>query len=63
MGVAYADGHKDTVDPEAFTIVKGKLYLNHTKYWAIEWRKDAAANISRADKNWVTVKELPEPEK
>jgi hypothetical protein len=57
------DGHKDTSDPEAFTIVNGKLYLNHTKYWTTEWRKDVAANISRADKNWVTVKELPEPEK
>jgi hypothetical protein len=55
------DGHKDTVDPEAFTIVNGKLYLNHTKYWTTEWRKDAAANISRADKNWVTVKDMPEP--
>jgi hypothetical protein len=63
MGVAFENGHKDTVDPEAFTIVNGKLYINHTKYWAIEWRKDAAANISRADKNWVTVKETPEPEK
>jgi hypothetical protein len=29
MGVAYEDGHKDTVDPEAFTIVDGKLYINH----------------------------------
>ena len=26
MGVAYENGHKDTVDPEAFTIVNGKLY-------------------------------------
>ena len=40
MGVAYEGGHKDTVDPEAFTIVNGKLYLNHTKYWTIEWRKN-----------------------
>ena len=63
MGVAYEDGHKDTVDPEAFTIVDGKLYLNHTKYWALEWRKNSAENISRADKNWVTVKDTPEPEK
>ena len=60
MGVA--DGQKDTGDPEAFTIVNGKLYINHTRYWTIQWRKDAAANISRADKNWVTLKETPEPE-
>jgi hypothetical protein len=63
MGVAYEDGHKDTVDPEAFTIVDGKLYINHTKYWTTEWRKNAAANISRADKNWLAVKATPEPEK
>jgi YHS domain len=63
MGVAYENGHKDTVDPEAFTIVNGKLYLNHTKYWATEWRKNAAQNISRADNNWPTVKKMPEPDK
>jgi hypothetical protein len=63
MGVAYESGHKDTVDPEAFTIVNGKLYVNHTKYWTTEWRKNEADNISRADKNWQTVKSAPEPTK
>jgi hypothetical protein len=63
MGVAYEDGHKDTVDPEAFTIVNGKLYINHTKYWTTEWRKNESENISRADKNWVTVRHTPEPTK
>ena len=63
MGVAYENGHKDTVDPEAFTIVNGKLYVNHTKYWTTEWRKNEAENISRADKNWSTVKYTPEPTK
>jgi hypothetical protein len=63
MGVSYESGHKDTVDPEAFTIVNGKLYVNHTKYWTNEWRKNEAENISRADKNWVTVKDTPEPTK
>ena len=63
MGVAYENGHKDTVDPEAFTIVNGKLYVNHTKYWTTEWRKNESENISRADKNWVTVKDTPEPTK
>jgi YHS domain len=63
MGVSYEDGHKDTVDPEAFTIVNGKLYVNHTKYWTNEWRKNEAENISRGDKNWTTVKDTPEPTK
>ena len=60
---AYENGHKDTVDPEAFTIVNGKLYVNHTKYWTTEWRKNESENISRADKNWLTVKDTPEPTK
>jgi uncharacterized protein YaiE (UPF0345 family) len=63
LGVAYEAGHKDTVDPEAFTIVNGKLYVNHTKYWTTEWRKNEAENISRADKNWPAVKETREPTK
>jgi hypothetical protein len=63
MGVAWENGHKDTVDPEAFTIVDGKLYVNHTKYWTTEWRKKEAEYISRADKNWSTVKDTPEPTK
>jgi hypothetical protein len=63
MGVSYENGHKDTVDPEAFTIVNGKLYVNHTKYWTNEWRKNEAENISRADKNWATVKDAQEPTK
>jgi hypothetical protein len=63
MGVADGSGHKDTVDPEAFTIVNGKLYLNHTKYWVTEWRKDAPGNISIANKNWEKVMKMPEPDK
>jgi hypothetical protein len=63
MGVGWENGHKDTVDPEAFTIVNGKLYVNHTKYWTTEWRKNQAEYISRADENWSSVKDTPEPTK
>ncbi len=63
MGVAYENGHKDTIDPEAFTIVGGKLYVNHTKYWTTEWRKNESDNIGRADRNWLSVKDTPEPTK
>ena len=61
LGVAIDAGHKDTVDPEAFTIVNGKLYINHTKYWTTEWRKNESENIANAEKNWTTVKDEPEP--
>jgi YHS domain-containing protein len=34
MGVSNDDAaHKDTVDPEAWAIVDGKLYLVHNQYW------------------------------
>lgn len=60
MGVSFEGGHKDTVDPEAWTIVNGRLYVNHDMHWRDEWRKNAATNISRADTNWPTVKNTPE---
>jgi 2-iminobutanoate/2-iminopropanoate deaminase len=61
MGVAWADPHKDTVDPEAWAIVDGKLYLTHTVRGLDGWRENAGENIKTADKNWATVKNLPEP--
>src|ERR1700746_2258896 len=34
MGVSNDDAaHKDTIDPEAWAIVDGKLYLVHNQYW------------------------------
>jgi enamine deaminase RidA (YjgF/YER057c/UK114 family) len=53
--------HKDTVDPEAWAIVDGKLYLTHTRYTMGRWRPNSAENIKRADANWPAVTLLPEP--
>jgi enamine deaminase RidA (YjgF/YER057c/UK114 family) len=53
--------HKDTVDPEAWTIVDGKLYLVHNKYWLGQWREKAKEYIKRADKDWPAVADLPDP--
>jgi enamine deaminase RidA (YjgF/YER057c/UK114 family) len=61
MGVAWADPHKDTVDPEAWAIVEGKLYLTHTVRGLDGWRENAGENIKTADKNWSNVKNFPEP--
>ncbi len=44
----YAD-----IDPEAWTIVDGKLYLNKTKGYRKEWRKAPAAYLTTADYNWT----------
>jgi enamine deaminase RidA (YjgF/YER057c/UK114 family) len=53
--------HKDTVDPGAWAIVDGKLYLTHTRYSLERWRPNLAENIKRADANWSAVAHQPEP--
>jgi enamine deaminase RidA (YjgF/YER057c/UK114 family) len=61
-GIAVATPHKDTVDPEAWAIVDGKLYLTHTMRTMEErWWPNAAENIKRADENWSTVERQSEP--
>src|SRR6516225_513578 len=62
MGVsAGEEGHKDTVDPEAWAIVDGKLYLTHMPQGMDDWRQNPAAFIKQADANWTAVKDLTEP--
>jgi enamine deaminase RidA (YjgF/YER057c/UK114 family) len=61
MGVAWQQPHKDTVDPNAWAIVDGKLYLTHTRRALEAWQKNAAENIKRADVNWSTVEHQTEP--
>jgi hypothetical protein len=52
------DAHKDTVDPEAWAIVDGKLYLVRNQYWLQVWQENAEANIKQANKDWDVVKNL-----
>jgi enamine deaminase RidA (YjgF/YER057c/UK114 family) len=56
-----AAAHKDTVDPEAWAIIDGKLYLVHSTYWLEQWRQKAREYIKQADKDWQTVANLPDP--
>src|SRR6266403_2947433 len=56
-----AEAHKDTVDPEAWAIVDGKLYLTHNQYWLEVWREKAEEYIKRADASWQAMADLPEP--
>ncbi len=39
-------------DPEAWTIVDGRLYIKVNKEFRDEWRKDPAANIVKAEEAW-----------
>jgi len=51
-----SEGHKAPTDPEAWTIVDGKLYLNYNKDVREMWKKDQPARIAKAKENWPTVK-------
>jgi enamine deaminase RidA (YjgF/YER057c/UK114 family) len=63
LGVsAGEEGHKDTVNPEAWAIVDGKLYLTHMSQGMDNWRRNPADYIKQADANWAAVKDLAPPE-
>ncbi len=55
---AWAVAHNYTapIDPEAWEIVNGKLYLNYNKDVRAEWRKKREEYIASGDKNWPTLK-------
>lgn len=44
-------------DPDAFTLVDGKLYLNYNKRVMRQWLEDRDRNIEQADENWPAVLE------
>jgi YHS domain-containing protein len=49
---AVSEGYTAKIDPEAWKLVDGKLYLNYSKSVRDKWQKDQARRISTADKNW-----------
>lgn len=54
--------HKDTVDPRAWAIVGGKLYLAHSRHALQMWKRNEAGRIERGHQNWAAIKNLPAPE-
>lgn len=49
---AVSRGATASVEPDKFTIIKGKLYLNYNGNVQTVWREDIPGNISKANKNW-----------
>jgi len=49
---AVSRGHTASIDPEAWRIVDGKLYLNYSKGVQKTWEKDVPGNIQKAHQNW-----------
>ncbi len=54
-----AQGLKTDVDPAAFSIVGGRLYLNANMRVRDVWRNELLSAIAEADRNWAMVKAQP----
>jgi YHS domain-containing protein len=54
---AYAVANNSTasIDPQAWHVVDGKLYLNYSLRVRETWAKDIPGNIRKADANWPAV--------
>ncbi|MEL6817399.1 MAG: YHS domain-containing (seleno)protein [Pseudomonadota bacterium] len=49
---AVANGYTAPIDPQAYSVVDGALYLNFNKSVRSRWSKDITGNISKGDANW-----------
>lgn len=45
-------GYKVGVDPLAYKVVAGKLYVNYSKSVQRTWSRDISGYISKANRNW-----------
>ena len=52
---AVSEGYTADIDPNAWRIVNGKLYLNYSKSIQGRWEKDIPGHIAKADRNWPGV--------
>ncbi len=62
---AWAVAHNYTapVDPKAWEIVNGKLYLNYNMEVRAKWLEKKIENIASADKNWPALAERAKADK
>lgn len=53
-----AKGYKAKIDPAAFTVVDGKLYLNYNDTVRGQWLSDISGYVRKADANWPEAMKL-----
>jgi hypothetical protein len=49
---AVSNNYTADIDPNAWKIIDGKLYLNYSKSVQRKWEPEAAKRIADADRNW-----------
>lgn len=52
-----AQGYAVKIEPEAWSIVDGKLFLNFSPGVQADWQKDVPGYVRKADANWPKVLE------
>jgi YHS domain-containing protein len=52
---AVSQGYTASGDPEAWTVVDGKLYINYSRSVRRSWERDATGNIRKGEANWPGV--------
>lgn len=55
---AMSRGYYASIDPDAWTIHEGKLYLNYSLRVRRKWAKAIPENIVKADRNWQELRSL-----
>ena len=53
---AVSRGYTASVDPKAWSIVNGKLYLNYSLSVREQWNEDIPGNITLGQRNWPGLK-------
>lgn len=54
---AVSRGYTADIDPDAWAVVDGKLYLNYSKRAQRLWQQDVPGNIRKADANWPKLRD------
>ncbi len=49
---AVSRGYTASIDPDAWSLVDGALYLNYSLNVRDQWSRDIPGNIARGDANW-----------
>jgi hypothetical protein len=52
---AVANGYTATTEPDAWTVVDGRLFLNYSTRVKQRWEKDIKGYVTKADANWPGV--------
>jgi hypothetical protein len=54
---AVSQGYTAEIDPEAWSVVDDKLYLNYSLDVQKQWQQDVPGNITKADANWPGIRD------